>query len=597
MSIRDDFFENKAVAALWDVAVSIKRGNPLPLDSNSVFKSYAELETYTSGSLAYPGQIIAVVNENSTEIYYLDQNLSIKAVGSVPIADNKSIEVVDGILSVYNFGSSYYKYINEEKDDNGEIISTAHYEKVEVSTENPWKTGLEPKVVEENGEYVIGWFEPNPTTVDSVKTQLTIAQEAIDKISEAIGEPQKDENTSATGFYLEFDKKADKVSVYTKTEVDQLIASADHLKRTIFDNIEFAQTFVENNPDIAAQYIYMIPSGLQLDSNRYYEYMLIDDKLEPIGNWEVDLNDYFTENELKEYLEDYYTENEITTILTDYSKKTDLEGYYKVEEIDNLLNNYYTVEIVNNLLNQYVQKEEGFSLISVRDLEKLQTISNNAEPNFIKSVDGSNFIVTEAGQLNLKTIEVAQVADLQSLLDAKVNRQYTENADGSKTEWILLSPENQTKLAALTVGDTGNLEISGSVNADNVNGLGSWITTNRNTTAGLYPLNDQLKLLNIQEEAEKNFINSIDENDFFVTDRHLTLNKVSAEKLSDLSSDFTFVKGEGLSLSKDYITTSLYQAEIGDLTKLLQTIDKENTTIVDEIIDINERLQWQDITE
>jgi hypothetical protein len=55
MSIRDDFFENKAVAALWDVAVSIKRGNPLPLDSNSVFKSYADLETYASGPLSYPG--------------------------------------------------------------------------------------------------------------------------------------------------------------------------------------------------------------------------------------------------------------------------------------------------------------------------------------------------------------------------------------------------------------------------------------------------------------------------------------------------------------------------------------------------------------
>ena len=48
MSIRDDFFANQAVAALWDVAVSIKRGNPLPLDSNSVFKSYADLETYAS---------------------------------------------------------------------------------------------------------------------------------------------------------------------------------------------------------------------------------------------------------------------------------------------------------------------------------------------------------------------------------------------------------------------------------------------------------------------------------------------------------------------------------------------------------------------
>ena len=123
MSIRDDFFANQAVAALWDVAVSIKRGNPLPLDSNSVFKSYADLETYASGVLAYPGQIVAVVNADSTEIYFLDQELTIKPVGSVPTTDNKSIQVTDGILSLYNFGTSYYKFIAETiNEENQEII-------------------------------------------------------------------------------------------------------------------------------------------------------------------------------------------------------------------------------------------------------------------------------------------------------------------------------------------------------------------------------------------------------------------------------------------------------------------------------------------
>ena len=120
MSIRDDFFANKAVGALWDVAVSIKRGNPLPLDSNSVFESYEALETYASGVLAYPGQVVAVVNADSTGIYYLDQDLAIKEVGSVPVADDKSIVVKDGIISLHDYGSAYYKYIpeaiNEETD-------------------------------------------------------------------------------------------------------------------------------------------------------------------------------------------------------------------------------------------------------------------------------------------------------------------------------------------------------------------------------------------------------------------------------------------------------------------------------------------------
>ncbi len=79
---REEFFDAKLNAALWDVAVSIKRGNPLPLDSNSVFASYAELAAYAAGPLAYPGQIIAVVEETQTKIYYLDQNLNIQSFSS-----------------------------------------------------------------------------------------------------------------------------------------------------------------------------------------------------------------------------------------------------------------------------------------------------------------------------------------------------------------------------------------------------------------------------------------------------------------------------------------------------------------------------------
>lgn len=111
MSIRDDFFAAQAKASLWDVAVSIKRGNPLPLDANAVFKALGTVggEDYT-GSLreyaatnpvAYPGQICAVVGENATTIYYLDQNLAVQPVGVIPTGDSKTIEVTEaGAISL-----------------------------------------------------------------------------------------------------------------------------------------------------------------------------------------------------------------------------------------------------------------------------------------------------------------------------------------------------------------------------------------------------------------------------------------------------------------------------------------------------------------
>ena len=98
---REEFFNKKANASLWDVAVSIKRGNPLPLDADSIFESYAALETYAADVLAYPGQLVAVVEEDSTGIYYLDQNLAIQPVGVIPTGDNKSIEVsAEGAISL-----------------------------------------------------------------------------------------------------------------------------------------------------------------------------------------------------------------------------------------------------------------------------------------------------------------------------------------------------------------------------------------------------------------------------------------------------------------------------------------------------------------
>ena len=111
MSIRDDFFAAQAKASLWDVAVSIKRGNPLPLDANAVFKALGSvggadytgslLEYATSNPVAYPGQICAVVGETATTIYYLDQNLAIQPVGVIPSGDSKTIEVTEaGAISL-----------------------------------------------------------------------------------------------------------------------------------------------------------------------------------------------------------------------------------------------------------------------------------------------------------------------------------------------------------------------------------------------------------------------------------------------------------------------------------------------------------------
>lgn len=231
----DKFFADKAVGALWDVAVSIKRGNPLPLDKDSVVHGIAELNAIAAGAVSYPGQIIAViedavyegegeekvlVKEESTTLYYLDHNKTPREVGKVPVGDELSIDVVDEKISLHDFGKIFYKYVAEVKDDEGNITSEARYDRTEVSTENPWKAGLEPKVVTVDGKLVLGWFEPNPTTIEGVNDQVTAVQGTVADLAQSVGAPAA-EGVEATGLYKEINDVEVEVSG-VKEEVSEI---------------------------------------------------------------------------------------------------------------------------------------------------------------------------------------------------------------------------------------------------------------------------------------------------------------------------------------------------------------------------------------
>lgn len=219
---REEFFAQKANGALWDVAVSIKRGNPLPLDSNSVFDSYAALETYAAGVLAYPGQIVAVVNTDSTGIYYLDQNLAIQEVGKIPTGDEKSISIINGKVQIKNFGDHYFKYVAADPvlsdiyatsttlpadaaDGTFAKVGTAetfvYYKKVGgvwgTTEETPKASsyvkttgfidGLQPKVVLKEGsanEYELAWYEPSTETIEGVSSKVAAVDSKVNTVAD-----------------------------------------------------------------------------------------------------------------------------------------------------------------------------------------------------------------------------------------------------------------------------------------------------------------------------------------------------------------------------------------------------------------------------
>ena len=215
---------------------SIKRGNPAPLDVSEIWFSYEEMAAYAAtNATAYVGQQMALVDEvNNTATAYIILNAAgdLQEIGAGVLTDDLTVELnPEGELALHDFGKAFYKYIPEEKnEETGEVTKEAGYEKVVVSESNPWKAGLEPRVVLEGEDLVLGWFEPNPTTIEGVNNQVTAVQgtvsqldetlnaegglvDQVEDLQEEIGHAATEAGNDATGLYAELDKKADAEAV------------------------------------------------------------------------------------------------------------------------------------------------------------------------------------------------------------------------------------------------------------------------------------------------------------------------------------------------------------------------------------------------
>ena len=233
-----------ASSTLMSFDKSFARLNGQPLDSSEVYYSLDAAKTYAASAGAYIGQKIVVIENNVVTHYSIEDAAgTLKELGAKPLSDNKSIEINGNVISMHDFGKAFYKYYPETKDAEGTVTKEAYYDKVEVSDENPWKAGLEPKVVTENSQLVIGWYEPNPTTIEGVNDQVIAVQGTVTDLQQSVGVPSG-EGTEATGLYKEVEDVASGVtnleeSVYgiggtAETPVEGSIAwSVDELDKIV----------------------------------------------------------------------------------------------------------------------------------------------------------------------------------------------------------------------------------------------------------------------------------------------------------------------------------------------------------------------------
>ena len=195
----------------------MNRMGQFPLDMSSVYYDRASLEAYaTSGSIAYVGQIVSLVDETNKKVtVYSIQNTEglLKEVGTVPVGDGSSV-VVDAEGKVALKGVA--ELVFEREVEGGE--------KEEVQYQ---------ALMTKNG---LVWVEPSKTTVEGLATlieALTVrvkaAEDAIDAIeADYLKAEDKTELSEAIAAEAEIARAAEKANADAiKAIADDYLKTAD----------------------------------------------------------------------------------------------------------------------------------------------------------------------------------------------------------------------------------------------------------------------------------------------------------------------------------------------------------------------------------
>lgn len=392
---------------------AIQRNNPIPLDSTAVWYDYDLMAAYAvSDPTAYVGQILSLVVDGVANAYIITNVAGdLEKVGSAVVADNKTIVLDNGAVTFKDFGKRYYRYDDEAKE----------YTLQEVDADHPWIAGLEPKVTSENGQLVLGWYEPNSTTLEGVNSALGTLQTSVNDLTTSV----EDLNTKV--YVNELAIK----NVYTKEETLAEIAKAGHLMYKKVGSLDDIQADIDNADANVAKTIYLVPILEGLSNDVYDEYMVIDGAIERLGSWEVNLDNYATKEDLDSKIDkvDGYglisvaESAKLSTVETGAQKNVVnevsdefevVEGKLKLISIPNSIDlaNHATVLSLKTALDTKVSIVPGKSLVDNELIAKLEGLDPNGEKNVINAVNETELAVDENRVLSIVSVSGSKIVDL-----------------------------------------------------------------------------------------------------------------------------------------------------------------------------------------
>lgn len=510
---------------LMTFAKSFSAMNGQPLDNREVWYDKTLLEEEVKGTKFYVGQKVCYVDIENQKVYQYSVQLdgTLKEIGVAPVSDGATIAVdVDtGKISLYGVeGLDIHKtyvpsIVNGVLTWDEPDTSTAEGQTQEINSLKTRTQALETIV---NGVEESEGVEAQEGLVHKVAShteQLTTNTDAIKSLETKVGR-DADGETPASGLFKEINDVVTRVN----TIEDDYLKSTDKTEITNqFDSIstdisnldaayKAADKLLEDRISALEGTTHFSGAGLfadrPLEGDDGDIYVATDTGKEYIwanGQW-IELGDVTAEQERLTNLE-----TQVTEIITDLEDKAPLSHTHEINDVNELQSTLNTID----------------SRISTTETDLTSLISKVGNPT------GE----TEATGL------YADIANLVSEVDTKVDITTATQNSGIR----FINQNEIDKLKALVIdNETGGVAISGTVNADNVQGLAEAIV---DVVTGTGVVNDAaetvLNKLSIQAGAQVNLIETIKLNGaaLTVTDKSvdITLNALgitSSEKENEI---------------------------------------------------------------
>lgn len=334
-------------------------------DPDTLYLVYETRES-TEGSLYLGNKLISTVNNND--------NISLSNLTDISLPE----QLQDGMILYYNASTGGGQWeAGLISDVISDLPSGGNSIAIVPSLDDI--TSPEDQDLAISGDKMFIYSDADDSWHQLTNSEL---EDRISVLENEVGNPSdSSQGIIASGLYKEIEDL--KTNVYTKTEITELISDLSHLTYEVVESLND----IDIEDEKSSTTIYLVPKTTSDNNNGYDEYFVVNDSLEKIGSWDIDLSNYVTKDDTNLLL----SEND--------KKKLDSLG---LDE-----NNKATIQAaqVGNL-EQFVQDHQLIKSVAVGTFEV--TSEGELQLASVPAIDLSGYV-----QTSLYRAEVGNLSDLQ----------------------------------------------------------------------------------------------------------------------------------------------------------------------------------------